>query len=353
MPLESYAQARPWAKAIGEAVASRRMPPWFAVRGDFANDPGLTGAERSTILEWARSSAIEGPKPASVPPAPVREWNVEPGLVLEMPQAFAVGAKSEVPYQTFVLRAGLGEDRWVSAVEIRPGDRRIVHHAVLYVRPEGAEWTSEAPLRKADILAVYTPGSRAASFPPGTAKLLPKGADLLLQIHYTAIGMDARDRTRVALAFRGAPPPKRLLTLQMGVDDLRIPPGERNYKATVAGTFPADAEIVSLLPHMHLRGSAFSYELFEPGGRAETLLEVRPYDFYWQMAYWLRKPRLVRKGAVLRLTGWFDNSANNPRNPDPSAEVRWGEQSWDEMMIGFFDVAVDAGVDKNAFFRMR
>jgi len=185
------------------------------------------------------------------------------------------------------------------------------------------------------------------------AKLIPAGADLVLQVHYTSRKTRESDKPSVALTFLLTAPEKRILTLQMGRDDLRIPPGEAKYRASVSGTLPQDALLLSLFPHMHLRGSAFEFDIVGPKGFVETLLLVKPYDFNWQLNYVLKSPRLLRKGTTLRWTGYFDNSANNPANPDPTAEVTWGEQSWDEMMIGFFDIAVDPHVTKQDYFVRR
>jgi hypothetical protein len=201
-----------------------------------------------------------------------------------------------------------------------------------------------------DILAVYTPGSPAAVWPSGMAKKLPAGADLVLQLHYTSKKIDARDLTSVGIDFLREPPRYRVLTLQMQNTDIDIPPGASDYHASVSGTMPRDALLISLFPHMHLRGSAFEYAIVHPDGKIETLLRVKPYDFFWQMNYPLKTPRLLPKGTRLLFTGYWDNSANNPRNPDPKVEVKWGEQSWEEMMVWFFDVAVDPTVDKVSFF---
>ena len=217
--------------------------------------------------------------------------------------------------------------------------------------PTDADALREARTTKADILAIYTPGAPATICPDGMAKKLPAGADLVLQVHYTSKKTPTSDQPQIGLAMLKDPPKKRILTLQMGRDDLRIPPGEANYKASVSGTLPADALLISMFPHMHLRGAAFDFEIVGSNGQIETLLRVKPYRFTWQLNYVLQTPRLLPKGTVLRWTGTFDNSANNPSNPDPAAEVRWGEQSWEEMMIGFFDVAVDAGIDKQTFFQ--
>jgi hypothetical protein len=283
-----------------------------------------------------------------------------------MPVPFRIPAGAVVDYQYVVLPGRFDRDRWVREVDIRPGERGAVHHAVLYVRDPHSSWLREATAgvpfapageartrsreTKEDILAIYTPGAQTTVFPAGMAKKIPAGGDLVLQLHYTSGRKSAADQSEVGLVFQEDTPEKRIITLQMGRDDLRIPPGERNYRASVSGTLPQDALLISLFPHMHLRGSAFDFELIGPGGYVEMLLRVKPFDFYWQLNYVLKKPRLLRKGSALRWTGYFDNSADNPRNPDPLAEVTWGEQSFDEMMIGFFDVAVDPHVSKEDFF---
>lgn len=371
MPLLTYQQTRPWAKAIRESVKLRKMPPWFADPhiGTFANNPSLSAQEIKIIDAWVTGGSPAGP--TSEAPAPVQwksGWQIAPDLIVEMPKPFPIPANATIDYQYLILPLNLNEDRWVRAVQIRPSDRRVVHHAVLYVRDPASSWLRNVPSgvmyappsnddaairntrdTKEDILAIYTPGATSSEFPAGMAKKIPAGADLVLQLHYTSLRQATKDQTRVAIAF-SPKPAKRLLTLQMGKDDLRIPPEDRNYRASVSGTLPNEALLVSLFPHMHLRGSAFDFEIVGEGGHVEPLLKVKPFDFYWQLSYILKQPRLLPRGTRLRWTGYFDNSALNPRNPDPSAEVRWGEQSWEEMMIGFFDVAVDPDVDKKQFF---
>lgn len=347
MPLETYRDARPWAKAIREAVLQKRMPPWFAASSpvQFANDPRLTAAEIEIIDRWVSGGAPSSPgfTPAAAEPKPAAKYD----LTLTMPNAIRIPARQELDYQFVTLPLNLSEDRWVRAAQIRPGARSVVHHVVAYVRERGTEIRG---VTKADILALYAPGQPPMSLPLGMAKKLPAGSDIVLQLHYTPDGKAAEDRTSIALEF--APPPeRRVLTLQIATADFRIPAGEPNHRVTAFGTMPGDALLLSLFPHMHLRGKAFEYTLEEPGGRVETLLRVAPYDFNWQLSYVLAAPRLLPKGSRLRATGWYDNSANNPRNPDPAAEIGYGEQSRDEMMVGFFDVAVPATMSKEDFFR--
>jgi hypothetical protein len=360
MAFSTYEQTRPWAKAIREAARTRKMPPWFAdpCCGKFANDRSLTAAERETLSRWADTGAARGREAD----APARKtwpegWNIGtsngtshhgPDAVIEMPRAFPVPAKGAVEYQYFVVPTGFKEDRWVQSVEVRPSSRKAVHHAVVYLREPGDTWT-RGPT-KADILAVYAPGSAPEVYPAGMAKLVKAGSDVVFEIHYTPSGTAVEDRTKVGMIFAAAAPAKRVLTLQMDNEKFVIPAGERESRVSVWGTLPNDALLLGFFPHMHLRGTSFEYTRLLDNGLPETLLKVKPYDFYWQLYYRLAAPMALKKGTRLNWIATYDNSAANPRNPDPAAEVRYGPQSWEEMMVGFFDVAVDASVDKPAFF---
>jgi hypothetical protein len=357
MAFTSYKEVRPWAAAIREAVASRKMPPWLAdpCCGKFANDRSLATAERDTLIAWANGGALEGdphdlPNPnAASPPRPwAQGWNLPaPDLVLSMP-AYTLPARGPVEYQYFAVHTGFAEDRWISASEVAPGNRTVVHHVVAFIREPGSTWT-HGPTQS-DILGIYTPGSSADVLPPGTAKLIPAGSDIVFEIHYTPSGKRVTAQTRVALTFAKSPPEKRVLTLQLTKDDFRIPPGERDYHVTAWGTLPNDALLLGFLPHMHLRGRSFEYLRLREDGQPELLLKVPAYDFYWQLSYRLAAPLPLKKGTRLLAVAVFDNSKTNPRNPDPTKEVRWGQQSWEEMIVGFFDVAVDPHLGKPAFF---
>ncbi len=353
MPFLTYAQVRPWAKSIRTAVLTRKMPPWFAdpCCGKFANDRSLTASERDTLARWGDGGAPEGDSRQAPPPRIWPQgWNLPsvPDVVLGMPKPFTVPAKEAVEYQYFIVPTGFREDRWVTATECKPSNPGVVHHAVVYVREPGQTWT-HGPT-KADILTIYTPGASADILPVGMAKLVKAGSDLVFEIHYTPNGKPAPDQTRVALLFAKSPPRKRVLTLQIDNGTFVIPPGDPNYRVTAWGTLPNDALLLGFFPHMHLRGKAFEFTMIGEDGRRETLLRVSPFDFLWQLSYRLAEPLPLKKGTRLEWFAWYDNSANNARNPDPKASVRYGQQSWEEMMIGFFDVAVDPGVDKNAFF---
>lgn len=349
MALETYAEARPWAKAIREAVIRKKMPPWFAVQASvrLSNDVHLRAEEIAVIDQWVRQGAPSGnprdaPRPVSWPPR-------KPDVTLTPAQAIHVPAKGTLDYQVVELPLGWTEDRWVQAAEIRPGHRAAVHHVVAYIRERGTVWVKGRPT-KSDMLAVYTPGQPGMECPPGMAKRIPAGADLVLEIHYTPFGRAVDDRTSVEITFAREVPEKRVLTIQLATADFVIPAGEPNHRVTVQGTIPKDCLLLSLFPHMHLRGKAFEYAIVQPGGRVEVLLRVAPFHFLWQLNYRLAEPRLLKQGTRLRATAWYDNSANNPNNPNPAVDVGYGFQSDEEMMVGFLDLAVPAEMDKASFF---
>jgi len=367
MSLLTYADTRPWAKSIRESVLTRKMPPWFADAkyGRFANDRSLSKLELDTITQWVDAGAPEGdPKDAPPTRAWPQGWNIgTPDVVLDMPQAIPIPANGAIEYQYVILPTRFNEDKWVQKVEVRPTDPAHVHHAVIYIREPGSDWLKGRPsgqafglsiaksLTTSDVLMVYTPGNSSDGWSTGMAKKIKAGSDLVLQMHYTANGKAGADRTRIGLVFAKEPPQQAVLTLQMGNDRFAIPPGDASYRVSVSGTLPNDALLISLFPHMHLRGKAFEYLVANPNGGFTTLLKVSNFDFNWQLNYRLAEPLFLPAGTRLVFAGYFDNSTNNPRNPDPTAEVRFGEQSWEEMMIGFFDVAVDSKIDKTTFFR--
>ena len=373
MPFLSYAETRPWAKAIREQVVAHKMPPWFAdpAYGHFANDRSLSESEIAMLAAWVNNGAPAGePKDAPAPREWPQGWNIgTPDAVFEMPQAFPVPAKGAVDYQYLILPTHFTADRWIQKVEVRTSSRAAVHHAVVYIREPGSKWLENHPsgvmfslaptpdhrpnprsFTTSDLLMVYTPGNSYDQWPAGVAKRIKAGSDLVLQMHYTASGQAIEDQTRVGIVFAKEQPKQAVLSLQMGNDRFVIPPGDSNYRVQVSGTLPNDALLISMFPHMHLRGKGFDYLITGPNGHVETLLKVDHYDFQWQLSYRLAQPRPIKAGTRLEWVGYFDNSPNNPNTPDPTAEVRYGEQSWEEMMIGFFDVVVDSALDKPTFF---
>lgn len=321
---------------------------------------------------WVEAGAPAGDLKDAPPPVHwVSGWNIDtPDAVLKMPVAKKIPATGDVPYQYIILPTHFTKDRWVRMSEIKPSNRMVVHHAVAYVRDPGSSWLRGAPmgvpfsaddlstpaLRRdamwttSDILLVYAPGSQPDQWPQEFAKLVPAGSDIVLQMHYTTHGHPMEDRTSVGLVFSKQPPAKRVLTLQLTNDRFRIPPGDPDYRVEVRGTLPNDALLLSFFPHMHLRGKSFEYNILEPGGRVDTLLRISHYNFFWQLSYRLATPLPLKKGTKLQAVATFDNSRGNPHNPDPDSSVSWGDQTWAEMMVGFFDVAVDEGINKQQFF---
>ncbi|MBL8231735.1 MAG: thiol-disulfide isomerase [Bryobacterales bacterium] len=359
MPLVTYAQVRPWAKAIREAVLRRRMPPWFAESGSakLANDPRLSEHEIAQIDAWVNAGAPVGERTSAMPASPNQDTVYDIEWV--MPQPVRVPASGELPYQFVILPQKIDRERWARAIEIRPGVRSVVHHVVAYIREPESGWMRDAPtgmpfarpgVTTADILAVYAPGQPPSTFPPGMAKRIPAGSGIVLQIHYTPDGRAHTDRTAIRIQWATEPPSKEVLTLQIATTNFRIPAYERSHRVSAYGTMPNDSLLLSFFPHMHKRGAAFEYAMVRDGGQIDTLLRVSPYDFHWQLNYRLGEPLPLKKGTRLMCTAWYDNSANNPRNPDPSADVTYGEQSDSEMMVGFFDVAVPRGTSKQQFF---
>jgi hypothetical protein len=374
MSLESYAEVRPYAEAIREQTKQRKMPPWFADPryGHFSNNPTLTQQQISTLANWAESHAPAG-DPAQAPP-PVhwaRGWNIgKPDVTFQMTHPVEIPADGDVPYTYVIIPTHFAEDRWVRMSEIRPSNRAVVHHAVAYVREPGSSWLRGAPIGRpftsedltdkklrrdamwttSDVLLVYAPGSSPDQWPDGFAKLVPAGSDIVLQMHYTTRGAKTEDQTSIGLVFSRKPPTKRVLTLQLTNDKFLIPPGDPDHMVEVHGTIPNDALLLSFFPHMHLRGKSFEYRMIPPGDRPITLLNIPHYDFYWQLSYRLADPIPLKAGTTLQAIATFDNSKNNPHNPDPDSAVTWGEQTWAEMMVGFFDVAVNPAIDKQEFF---
>jgi hypothetical protein len=381
MAFETYGQTRAFAAAIKTSSEHRSMPPWFADPqiGRFSNDPSLTEQQIAELAAWADAGAPAGePQDAPKPPPWAESWTIpQPDVVLRMPKPVALPANGDVDYTYEIVPTGFKEDRWIRAVEILPEMRANVHHAVVYVRPPDSKWLRRAPVgvpftaatlsdpedragahwTDSDVLLVYAPGSSPDDWPRGMAKFVPAGSDLIFQMHYTTNGRATRDRTSVGVIFAKSAPEKRVLTLQLTNDHFVIPPGVPDYRVEARGTLPNDALLLSFFPHMHLRGKAFEYNIVRrsgDGGAAsgaaiEPLLRVR-YHFHWQMSYRLAEPRWLKAGTELQALAWYDNSKDNLHNPDPDAAVRWGEQTYDEMMVGFFDVAVPPGLDKKGYF---
>jgi len=373
MPFLTYRDARPYAKAIKAAVLTHKMPPWFAdpAYGHWANAPKLTAGDIQTLAAWADNGAAEG----DAKPAPVdwpQGWSIKPDLIVKMPKPFHVPAKGAIEITSFTLPTGLTKDTWITSIEVRPGNRRVVHHVAVSFRPHDASVKYGEPRAQVELRdengdqigrvrklglgnftgleAVFLPGSSPLDFRVhNAAKLIPAGYDIVLQMHYASIGEDAEDQTEVGFTVAKEEPARRFVTLSPAAarDErtFRIPAGDPNWEISTEVEFNQDAEIVWFLPHMHLRGKDMTYQLEFPTGEKQVVLSVPRYDFNWQMGYEVEKPIKVPKGTRLLATAHYDKSANNKFNPNPNKDVWWGDQTWEEMMVAWFGVIVDKSSD--------
>jgi hypothetical protein len=393
MSLMSYKEVRPWAKSIKEKVASRTMPPWFADpnHGKFANDRRLSDKEVATLVSWVDGGMKEGDA-KDLPPAPsfTQGWNIgKPDVVLSMKEEYSIPADGVVDYQYFMVPTNFTEDHWIQAAEIRAGARSAVHHVIVFVqdppgtqRPEaGVQMrpTSGANERRPGrggqaaaagagaasgggagaggagararggeggnrgggwMLVGTAPGDSGVIMKEGTGKLVKAGSTLMFQVHYTPNGKAVKDRTSIGLVFAKHAPEYEVKTIGVSNGNFVIPAGESEYRVESAATFTEDAVVWSMFPHMHVRGKSFDYNIVYPDGHRELVLSVPAYDFNWQSSFRFAKPIEVPKGARLECTAYFDNSKGNKSNPDASKDVKWGDQTWEEMMIGFMDYSV-------------
>jgi len=345
MSFMSYKEVRPWAKAIREKVVNREMPPWHAdpAHGEWSNDRRLSQKDVDVIRAWVDGGAPEG-NPKDMPPTPkfATGWQIgEPDMVFYMPEEFTVPAEGAVPYIYFTVPTDFKEDKYIAAMEARAGDLSVVHHIVIYVRDP-----RESRGKRQDIgtglLGALSPGMTPFIATPGTAKLIKAGSNIIFQMHYTPSGKETKDRSMVGLKFLKEPVDKVITTTASWDPRFTIPPHAENHEVKASWAAEEDITIWSFSPHMHLRGKDYLYRAVYPDGRSEILLSVPNYDFGWQVYYYPKTPIRIPKGTKIETVAHFDNSTKNPQNPDPSKAVRFGEQTWEEMMNGFFDYTVDA-----------
>ncbi|MGD9720096.1 MAG: redoxin domain-containing protein [Pirellulales bacterium] len=343
--LSTYEDALGWGATIREVVDQGRMPPWFAdpAVGHFQNDPRLSDEEKQQIRQWVTDGCPQGdPKDLPAPRVFAKGWNIpEPDLVLKMSERpFRVPAEGVVDYQHFVIDPGFKEDKWMIACEARPGNRQVVHHILVFLQQPGGE----LELLRGSLLAAYAPGSPPRVTDPGMAKHIPAGSKIIFQMHYTPNGKPQEDISTLGLKFCDAGDVKQVAESGWVINlAFAIPPGVEDYKITSKHEFADDRLLLGLTPHMHMRGKSFRYEARYPDGTRETLLNVPHWDFNWQIDYLLAEPKLMPKGTVLFCEAHYDNSPKSPTNPDPTKWVRFGEQTWDEMMIGWFTTATLPG----------
>ena len=400
MSLLTFKDARPWAKSIATRVATGTMPPWHAdgSHGEFLNDRRLTEADRNTIVAWATGGAPEG-NPADLPaqPTDASEWRIgQPDAVFSMQEDYPVPAEGTVAYQYFLVPTNLTEDRWIQAMEVRAGNPAVLHHVIVYaqtpppspppaaapVQPAGspaqaprprrtplfvfAEGTTDipagqtggpppspdkvkpvgpndrpAPRRMGPSVGGFAPGQFARVYQDGTAMKLPAGTTLIFQMHYTATGRPTTDRTRVGVTFAKAKPQTEVRFGQLINGGLHIPAGASDFKVDAEMTLGQNVTMWSMLPHTHVRGVRWTYEATYPDGRTETILNVPKYDFNWQTDYVFKQPLKFPKGTKIHATAWYDNSKANKSNPDPTKDVWWGDQTWEEMMFTGLTFSID------------
>jgi hypothetical protein len=384
----SYKDLRPWAKSIREKIVSREMPPWHANPqvGEWANDRRLKQQEIDTITAWIDGGAREGDA-KDLPAAPqfIDGWTIgKPDVVIEMPEEFTLGASGPDEYQYFDAPTNFTEDKYVQMAEARPGNRKVVHHVLAFVVPPGSPNMAKLPKEQrdkaldaslkngpfyrdgylirmkpdqpvyndaneippnlrgigslGDFLTAYAPGSSPGVWNPGVAKRIPAGATIRFQVHYSKVaGSEQKDRSKIGLIFAKQPPEKTLKSRSADNIFFQIPPGAERHKVTAFWHLSVDFTIHSLSPHMHYRGAAMEFKVVHPDGRSETLLNVPKYSFNWQMTYIPKTLLRIPAGSRIEVTGYFDNSAKNKLNPDPARPVRYGEPTYDEMMMGVFE----------------
>ncbi len=344
MSLVTFDDARPWARSIKQRVVARTMPPWGAdpAHGSFKNDPRLSQTEIDTIAKWVDNGAPKGDD-TDLPPVPqlAEGWTIgKPDAVFTMDEEYKIPASGTIPYLYFRVPTHLTEDKWIQAIEIKPGARSHVHHVLAYTQPAGQTPNPGGALGPTNIGGV-TPNKPGLVFDPGVARLFRGNSDIVLQMHYTTNGTEATDRTTVAVIYAKEPPTK-LAAGGMALNPrFVIPANDGNAEVRATQVLTKDTLVTAYTPHMHVRGKDMTYIAHYADGTDETLLSVPKYDFNWQITYQLAQPKLLPKGTKVEVIAHFDNSTANKFNPDPSKDVRWGDQTWEEMMIGFYSTVVD------------
>ena len=380
MSLLTYKDARPWAKSIRDEVEDGAMPPWHAdpKHGRFQNDRSLSAADKATLLAWANGGAPEGdPKDLPPPPPFVQGWQLgEPDTILQLPVEYSVPADGFVEYEYFEIPTNFTEDKWLEGLEVRPGNREVVHHVIVSVRPPkperrptgfraasgmgipagqsgGPREPEEGPKRPRGqslfprpegggaMIGGFAPGNQYLKLEAGSAILLRAGSTLVVQMHYTTNGTATTDRTKLGLFLAKGPPKVEMRMSALVNGKLDIPAGASDYSLAAEMTTTADVTLRQMLPHTHLRGKSWEYTVTYPDGRSEVILAVPKYDFNWQTDYVFAEPLKLPQGTKIRAVAHYDNSAANKANPDPTVNVKWGDQTWEEMMFTSFVYSID------------
>jgi hypothetical protein len=387
MPLVTYKDARPFARSIAQKVENGTMPPWHAedpTHSKFSNDRSLSEADKDVILKWARGGAPEGnPKDLPAPPQFAQGWMMgKPDAVFTMQEAYPIPASGTLDYKFFEIPTNLTEDRWVTGFEVRPGSRAHVHHVIAYVRPGDAAppapGSAAAPAggarptppfsfdnsarRPADApkpshedvpndrpakrnpggwLAAYAPGYSVREYEPGTAIKIPKGAIITVQMHYTTNGTPTADRSSIGVKFAAEPPKTEIVVVPLATQNFVLKAGTSDTRVDAEMTVNTDVTLWSAIPHTHVRGKRWEVVAAYPDGRSEMILNVPKYDFNWQTDYIFKTPLVLPKGTKLKTSAWYDNSTANKSNPDPTKDVYWGDQTWEEMQFTAFTFSIN------------
>jgi mono/diheme cytochrome c family protein len=343
--LETLKDVTENAGMIRKQVERGAMPPWFAAKGDtssdspWANDCSLSARDKTDLLTWLKNSdrPAGDPKEAPLPRHFSGEWTVgKPDIVFALPKPFAIKAEGTMPYQRATVTTSFPEDRWVQAYEIIPTAPQVVHHVIVRVHEKGAK-IADRDEGSDGYWAAYVPGNTHRVLPPTHAKRLPAGSTISFQIHYMPNGKSVEDQLKIGMIFATDPPEYEVKVAAVSQPRIRIPAGAPDHVEVRQQALPTDMLFSAYMAHMHVRGKAFKYEVTYPDGKTETLLDIPRYDFNWQLAYDYKQPKYIPRGSVVKITAVYDNSANNPANPDPTKEVRWGAQTFDEMMIGYVE----------------
>jgi hypothetical protein len=372
MSFESYEAARRYAFLIRNVTQDKAMPPPFSVPlvGRVTNDPSLTGTQISTLAAWANLKSPAGDsRDASAAPRESAPWSTpKPDLIVKMPQPVSIPATGNLDYVYQIVPTRFTEGRWIQMAEVLPSLRANLLQMIVVIRRPRSRWLRHARAETSftsaaltdsedrrwaddDILVVYAPGSSKQEFPSTMGKFIPAGSDLVFRAQYTTNGLASSDQSSVGLVFSKQKPSQRVITLALEDDRFTIPPNASDYRVEARGILRRDVLLLSFFPFLHLRGKCFEYDLIHASSgtrhnlnpEVETLLRVN-YDLRWQTSYHLSEPRFLKTGTELRAVAWYDNSPKNPHNPDPDAFVNWGEQPRDEVLGGFFDVAVPSTI---------
>jgi mono/diheme cytochrome c family protein len=386
MSFMTYQDARPYARAIAKATTAKTMPPWFADPsvGHFKNAKMLTDDQIDTLAAWAEKGAVEGdPKDKPAPVEFADSWTIgKPDIIVKYPHPIDIPATGVMEQSNVLVYAHFDHDMWVQAAQVLPGNPKVVHHMKAWIRPPGSAWLRDAPegvlynpprgqagqvgappeavklsssgiMPVQDILAKYNPGVEGQEFTEGNAaKFIAAGSDIIFESHYTTDGKPEVDQSMVGIVLAKQPPLQRhITTTAISERRFEIPAGDGNYEVDGETTIDAPAKLVWLQPHMHYRGKDYELTVVYPSGEAVTVLKVPNYRFDWQVGYELATPLDLPKGTRIKTVSHYDNSTANKYNPNPTINVRYGAQSWDEMNVSFVGIVVDQKADPSKVFR--